>query len=82
MSVCKLIVSSAVTLVLAGCGGGGGGSSSSGGGGPITPTPPTTVTKNYTIIMDEASVKRVSNGDVVDVNVEGIRSSGTVVVTQ
>ena len=75
MSVCKLIVSSAIALVLAGCGGGG-------GGGPVAPPPPTTVTKNFTIIMDQASVKRVSNGDAVDVSVEGIRSSGTVVVTQ
>lgn len=32
--------------------------------------------------MSQASVKRISNGDPVDVSIDGIEASGTVVVTQ
>lgn len=78
MSIYKLLLSCVFTLVISGCGGGGGGSSSE----PVGPPPPTYVTKDYTITMSEASVKRISNGDPVDLSIEGIEASGTVVVTQ
>lgn len=81
MTRCRLILSLGLTALLASCGGG------SGGNEPIlaspeTPAPPTYVTKDYTISMSEASVKRISNGDAVDVDTSGIEGSGTVVVSQ
>lgn len=78
MSIYKLLLSCVFTVVISGCGGGGGGSSSE----PVGPPPSTYVTKDYTITMSEASVKRISNGDPVDLSIEGIEASGTVVVTQ
>lgn len=40
------------------------------------------VTKDYTISMSEASVKRISNGDPVEVDTTGIEGSGTVRVQE
>ena len=79
----RLIISLGLAAMLASCGGGGGGSSND----PVlttpeTPAPPTYATKSYTISMSEASVKRISNGELVDVEITGIEGSGTVVVTQ
>ena len=70
-------------FLLTSCSGGGG----EGGGGPtppsVSPPPtPTYVTKNFTISMSEASVRRISNGDTVEVDISDISSAGTVVVTQ
>lgn len=79
MSINKLLATCVFTFVISGCGGGGGGGSSS---GPVGLPSPTYVTKDYTITMSQASVKRISNGDPVDVSIDGIEASGTVVVTQ
>ena len=81
MTQSRLIMTLGLTALLASCGGGGGGNE------PIldtpeTPAPPTYVTKDYSISMSEASVKRISNGDPVEVDTTGIEGSGTVVVTQ
>lgn len=77
----RLIIGLGLSAISISCGGGGGGTD------PIIappnpPAPPTYVTKDYTITMSEASVKRISNGDPVDLSIEGIEASGTVVVTQ
>lgn len=81
MTQSRLIMALGLTALLASCGGGGGGNE------PIlatpeTPAPPTYVTKDYAISMSEASVKRISSGDPVEVDTTGIEGSGTVVVTQ
>ena len=70
-------------FILTGCSGGGGES----GDGPSLPSvtlppDPTYVTKDFTISMSEASVRRISNGDTVEVDISDISSAGTVVVTQ
>jgi len=79
----RLILSFGLTALLVSCGGGGGGSSNDLVLAlPETPAPPTYATKDYAISMSEASVKRISNGDAVEVDVTGIEGSGTVVVTQ
>ena len=83
MALCRLMMSLGLAAMLASCGGGGGSS----GKDPVlappeTPAPPTYVTKDYTISMSEASVKRISNGDPVEVDTTGIEGNGTVVVTQ
>ena len=70
-----------LTALLASCGGGGGGDEPT-LATPETPAPPTYVTKDYTISMSEASVKRISSGDPVEVDTTGIEGNGTVVVTQ
>lgn len=77
----RLIIGLGLSAISISCGGGGGGTD------PIIappnpPAPPTYVTKEYTISMSVASVKRISNGDLVEVDTTGIESSGTVVVTQ
>ena len=81
MTHCRLIMGLGLTALMASCGGGGGGNE------PIlatpeTPAPPTYVTKYYTISMSEASVKRISNGDPVEVDTTGIEGSGTVRVQE
>ena len=81
MTQSRLIMALGLTAVLASCGGGGGGNEPI-LASPETPAPPTYVTKDYTISMSEASVKRISNGDLVDVDTTGIEGNGTVVVTQ
>ena len=81
MTHCRLIMGLGLTALLASCGGGGGGDEPT-LATPETPAPPTYVTKDYTISMSEASVKRISNGDPVEVDTTGIEGSGTVVVTQ
>jgi hypothetical protein len=82
MTHCRLILSLGLTALLASCGGGSGGGNELILAPPETPAPPTYVTKDYTISMSEASVKRISNGDAVDVDTSGIEGSGTVVVSQ
>ena len=82
MTHCRLIMGLGLTALLASCGGGGGGGNEPTLATPETPAPPTYVTKGYTISMSEASVKRISNGDPVEVDTTGIEGSGTVVVTQ
>jgi len=82
MTHCRLILSLGLTALLLSCGGGGGGSSNDPVLAPDTKAPPTYVTKDYTISMSEASVKRISNGDAVDVDTSGIEGRGTVVVLQ
>ena len=81
MTQSRLIMALGLTAVLASCGGGGGGNEPI-LASPETPAPPTYVTKDYTISMSEASVKRISNGDLVEVDTTGIEGNGTVVVTQ
>ena len=81
MTQSRLIMALGLTAVLASCGGGGGGNEPI-LASPETPAPPTYVTKDYTISMSEASVKRISNGDPVEVDTTGIEGNGTVVVTQ
>lgn len=81
MTQSRLIMALGLTALLASCGGGGGGNE------PIlatpeTPAPPTYVTKDYTISMSEASLKRISNGDPVEVDTTGIEGSGTVRVQE
>ena len=76
----RLIMGLGLTALLASCGGGGGNEPIL--ASPETPAPPTYVTKDYTISMSEASVKRISNGDPVEVDTTGIEGGGTVVVTQ
>lgn len=78
----KWTIGVGLTALLVSCGGGGGGSSNDRVLAPDTKAPPTYVTKDYTISMSEASVKRISNGDAVDVDTSGIEGSGTVVVSQ
>ena len=84
MTHCRLIMGLGLTALLASCGGGGGGG---GGNEPILaspemPAPPTYVTKDYTISMSEASVKRISSDDPVEVDTTGIEGSGTVRVQE
>ena len=81
MTHCRLIMGLGLTALLASCGGGGGGNEPT-LATPETPAPPTYVTKGYTISMSEASVKRISNGDPVEVDTTGIEGSGSVRVQE
>ena len=81
MTQFRLIMGLGLTALVAGCGGGGGGDEPI-LASPEAPAPPTYVTKDYTISMSEASVKRISNGDLVEVDTTGIEGSGTVRVQE
>ena len=78
----RLIIGLGLSAISISCGGGGGGGTDPIIAPPNPPAPPTYVTKEYTISMTAASVKRISNGDLVEVDTTDIESSGTVVVTQ
>ena len=82
MTHSRLIIGLGLSAISISCGGGGGGDTNPIIAPPNPPAPPTYVTKEYTISMSAASVKRISNGDLVEVDTTGIESSGTVVVTQ
>ena len=73
-----------LSSVLAACGGGGGGGGSAApsGGGETTPSPPKTITKNFTVSVSEIDVSQTSTGESVMVDTSGVTANGTVEVTQ
>ena len=71
----------AVFALLAGCGGGSGSkggdnTGGDGGGGSVT------VTKTFTVSLEQVQVNRVSTGDPVEVDVTDVSNSGSVTISQ
>ena len=66
-SLLRAMILLAISSLLASCGGGGGG-----GGGSSTPT--STPSQNFTVSLKAVDIRRVSNGESVDVNTTDIAS--------
>ncbi len=79
--ICAALFLSSV-LAACGGGGGGGGSAPSPGGVGTTPSPPKTITKNFTVSVSEIDVSQTSTGESVMVDTSGVTANGTVDVTQ
>ncbi|MFV8783031.1 hypothetical protein ACNKU7_11455 [Microbulbifer sp. SA54] len=76
----KSLVLAAFALI-AGCGGGSGskGSDDSGNGGDGGSS---TVTKTFTVSLEQVQVNRVSNGDPVEIDINEVSNSGSVTVSE